>query len=84
MNFKRPVWLVLFVSIGCLALGYAGMMIATPDPKGGPDLQWFIEIGGLLLVVVGATGFVTSLVWWLIAGIVSSVRSHRQNHAERS
>jgi CDP-diglyceride synthetase len=83
-NFKRPVWLVLFFSIGCLVLGYAGMMLATPDPKGSPDLQWLTLAGGLLLMIVGATGFVTSMVWWFIAGIVAALRSRRQNHTEKS
>jgi hypothetical protein len=79
MNFKRPYWLMLFISIGVMVIGYAAWMLARPD-KAGPVLQWAIIDVGMLLMAVGVVGFVVALIWWLVAGIISSIRAHRPKH----
>jgi hypothetical protein len=80
MNFKRPYWLLLFISLGCLVLGFAGWMFATPDYKGVPDLQWLIVDVAILLMVFGAAAFVVSLIWMTVASILSSIHPHHPKH----
>jgi hypothetical protein len=80
MNFKRPYWLFLFISLGCLLVGFAGWMFAAPDYKGVPDLQWLIVDVAILLMVFGAAAFVVSLIWMTVASIISSVHSHHPKH----
>ena len=75
MSYKRPVWLLLYVSLGEMVLGYAAFMLSNPD-KAGPALPWLIIGFGELFMLVGAIGFIVAVIWWLIAGIISSVRSH--------
>jgi hypothetical protein len=80
MSFRRPYWLLLYSSLGCLALGFAVWMLVTPDFKGPPDLRLWFLAGGELLGLIGAIGFLGSLLWMIVAGISSGVRSPRPRH----
>ena len=79
MNFRRPCWLLLYISIVAMVAGYSACMLAKPE-KGGPALQWTIIKCGIVLMFIGAIGFGMALIWWLIAGIISSVRSRHPKH----
>ena len=76
MKFRRPYWLLLYISLGCLALGFADWMLVTPDFKGEPDLRWWIFGAAYLLVAVGIIGLVTSLLWMFFTGVRSSHAKH--------
>jgi hypothetical protein len=80
MNFKRPYWLLMFISLGCLVLGFADWMLVTPDFKGAPDWRLWVFIGGELVFLFGLIGFVTSLLWMMFAAIISGVRSPHPKH----
>jgi hypothetical protein len=80
MNFKRPYWLLLFISLGCLTLGFADWMLVTPDFMAEPDLRFWIFISGEFLGLFGAVGFVASLLWMIVAGIISGARSRHPFH----
>jgi hypothetical protein len=77
MSFKRPYWLLLYVSPGFLALCFADLMFVTPDFKGAPDLRLWIFIAGPFLGLFGAVGFLSSLLWMMVAGISSGIHSTR-------
>ena len=68
MNFRHPYWRLLFISFGCLVLGFAVWMIVTPDFKAEPD--WRLWVWGIayFLIPLGAIGFISSLIWMLGAG----------------
>ena len=69
MNFKRPYWLLMFISLGCLVLGYAGWMIfAPPDTKSEPDLRFWIFVAAYFVVAFGVVGFFSSLLWMFASG----------------
>jgi hypothetical protein len=77
MNFKRPYWVLFFISIGCVVSGYASMMLLYT-----PSSRWWmvVGIGSDLLMLIGAFGFVASLLWMIVAGIISAVYSHQPKH----
>jgi hypothetical protein len=78
MNFKRPYWLLLFISLGCLVLGYADWMLFAPaDTKSTPS--WMF-IAAYFLTPFGAIGFLSSLLWMIFEGIISGVRRHHPKH----
>jgi hypothetical protein len=80
MNFKRPYWLLMFISLGCLVLGFADWMLVTPDFKGAPDWRLWTFIVGEFVFLFGLIGFVASLVWMMFAAIISGVRSPHPKH----
>ncbi|HXC98552.1 MAG TPA: hypothetical protein VN048_04360 [Verrucomicrobiae bacterium] len=82
MNSKRSFRIALYVSLGFMALGCAGMALATPDLV--PDQQEWVIYAGKLPILLGAIGFVASLAWWFIAGRVTGIHSRQQNHAEKN
>jgi hypothetical protein len=75
MNLKRPYWLVMFISLGCLVLGFADWMLVTPDFKGEPDLRLWIFCASYFLAALGVIGFLSSLVWMLVSGVRSPMRT---------
>jgi len=76
MIFKRSYCLTSVITLGMFALGYACWMLPTSASYGnGPYKEWWFMVGGWLLMWAGAAGFVASLIWWVIAGIISCVRS---------
>jgi hypothetical protein len=77
MNFKRPCWLALYSTLGMLLLGYFGFLSTAAYWADKTAVGWWwILIGNIiyLLVILGALGFVASLIWCLVAAIAP--RSH--------
>jgi hypothetical protein len=75
MNFKRPYWLLLVISLALAVLGFMAFLFSNPDVKGSSGSLWAIFIAGCyFLILFGAVGFVASIIWWLID---SSPRSRR-------
>ena len=70
LNFKRPFWIVLFISLGLEVFGWVVGLLIAPllnDPHG------FICIPSVLLIIGGTfVGFVCSIrfLWCLIASII--------------
>jgi hypothetical protein len=83
MNFKRPCWLALFVSLGMMLVGYSAFygMFPYAHAEAGNAWQVLMENGLFLLMVVGAIGFVTSLIWWLLAAIEFRFHGSRRRSA---
>ena len=88
MNLKRPCLLVLFISAGVAALGYAGTQmvpvvmrhfhIACENYNGLGEMICFIA-----LMVVGLIFSLLSLLWCLgslIAAILRYVHKHQPEH----
>jgi len=74
MNFKRSYWLLLFISLGCLVLGYtAWMLFAPPDTFDTPS---WIFIAAYFLIPLGAIGFASSLLWIILEAIIFEIRRH--------
>jgi hypothetical protein len=83
MNFKRPCWLALFVSLGAMLAGYNVYFGMFPYGQGGQleavsTWQLLPETGSFLLMAVGIFGFVASLVWWFVAAIKLRLRGSRR------
>ena len=78
MNFKRPYWKWLFISLGCLVVGYIGWMLGPLNIKGGFTSEDYLRIAlstvGSGLIVFGAIGFLVSLLWMLFSGFDSDRR----------
>jgi len=78
MNFKRPYWKLLFISLGCLVVGYFGWMLGPLNLKGGFTSEDYLRIAlftvGAILIVFGAIGFIISLFWMLFSGFNSDKR----------
>ena len=74
MKFKRPYWLLLFISLGCLVLGFTAFMLGTPDVKSEEGLRFWTSIVGEILILLGAVGFVGSLLWMFFSGFDSDSR----------
>ena len=74
MNFKRPYWLMLLISIGIMGIGYAAFMLAQPD-KAGPVIQWLILAAGELLMLIGTISFLVSLIWCFVSD--AHLRKHQ-------
>jgi hypothetical protein len=80
MNFKRPCWLALFVSLGMMLVGYFafwGMMSYWGD-QNASTLHMLIGTALFLLMAIGAFGFAASLIWWFTAAVVLRFRSSHQ------
>ena len=69
MNLKRPYWLLMVVSLGCLMLGYSDWMLFAPhDTKSEPDVRFWIFTAAYFLAPFGVIGFFSSLLWMLVSG----------------
>jgi hypothetical protein len=69
MSFKRPYWLLMFISLGCLVAGYADWMILAPHTtKSEPDLWFWIFAASYFVTPFGVIGFFSSLLWMLVSG----------------
>jgi len=80
MNFKRPCWKALFITLGMMFLGYFGFLgTASYWADKAASGWWWILIGNIvvLLLVFGALGVLISLIWCLVEAIVS--RSHSEH-----
>ncbi|HVM50091.1 MAG TPA: hypothetical protein VMU04_18830 [Candidatus Acidoferrum sp.] len=71
MSFTRPYWFLMFISLGCLVLGFADWMLVTPDFKGEPDLRLWVFAASYVLAGFGVVGFISSLIWMLVSGVGS-------------
>ncbi|MGZ4964299.1 MAG: hypothetical protein ACXWIU_13660 [Limisphaerales bacterium] len=69
MNFKRPYWLLLFISLGLMAGGYILFMVALPD-KSSVHTQLFV-VGEFVAFVGGTLSFLSSLLWMLVSAVVN-------------
>jgi hypothetical protein len=76
MSFKRPYWVLMFISLGCLVLGFADWTLVTPNLKGEPDLRLWIFGASYFLAAFGLIGFLSSLVWMLVSGVRSPQAKH--------
>lgn len=80
MNIKRPLkhpyLVLLFISVVCLVLGYAGVVLPNPEPK-SMDVDTWICIVGFTMIVTGIITFVLVLLWMISVGIYSGL--HTQN-----
>ena len=68
MSFRRPYWLLMFISLACLVLGFTDWMIVTPDFKGEPDSRTWIFLASYFLAEIGIVGLISSLVWMFVSG----------------
>jgi len=83
MNFKRPCWLTLFISLALMPLGYGGAK-ATPavfhffhihyDKLGPQDL---IDLGFALMFMAGFYVAIISAIWCLFSVAFSILRSEK-------
>jgi hypothetical protein len=76
-NFKQPFWLALFISLGMIALGFAGAELALAlklDPKGLSCIPFllFMLLGAFCCEVSSAF-----CIWRLLAAILSYVHSRQ-------
>jgi hypothetical protein len=82
MNFRRPCWLILFISLALIALGEGGIIV-TPivfrflhidngKPPGPMDL---VELTFLLLMGVGWFVAAITAIWCLFSAVFSLLRS---------
>ena len=72
MNFKRPYWRLLFISLGCLVVGFTVWMLGKPDFKGSHSLFWILfYTGAELLILLGAVSLVASLIWMIVSEVHS-------------
>jgi len=58
----------MFISLTCLALGFADWMIVTPDFKAAADWRLWIFAAAYFLALFGVVGFISSLIWMLCSG----------------
>jgi hypothetical protein len=67
-------------------LGFCGLFgtVSYFNPKTGPDWGLYVVWGLAFLAIAGAVGFVASLIWWLVAAIISCIRSYQRRHAEKN
>jgi hypothetical protein len=75
MNFKRPCWIALFITLGMMLVGYIGFLTTKWNPKGAET--WWISltgIGSYFLMILGVFGSVVFLIWCLVEAIAS--RNH--------
>ncbi len=80
MDFRRPYWIFLFVSLGCLIVGYLLWMLMTPDFKGEPDFRLWLFLGAEILILTGLLGLIVSLFWIAFA---SPGSRNRKSHPSR-
>jgi hypothetical protein len=90
MNFRRPMWLTLFISVGMIGLGFAGKVAVNPlihlfhiENLGllylaGATILLLILTGGFLCLVAS-----TWCLWSMTAAILSCVRSCQSRKVEQ-
>lgn len=61
MTFKRPFWFLIFSTLGFLLLGFICWMIGNPDFKHPSALKNGFNTAGLVLMLFGNVGLITSL-----------------------
>jgi hypothetical protein len=85
MNFKRPCWLTLFISLGLILLGYVGSVATRPvfqlfhihyDKLGAQDL---VTVAFLFLELVGLVATTASFIWCLVSVVIF----FRSRHAKK-
>jgi hypothetical protein len=72
MKLKSPFWQASLITFGMMIAGYVGMMLCNGS-KDTPSM--FLGVFFVFLMVVGAFAFFASLLWWILAAVVSSIRS---------
>jgi uncharacterized membrane protein len=77
MNFKRPYWLALFITLGMMLVGFFSFI--TSQWSGMRETWWTVltGLGGYILMILGAFGVVVSLIWLVVAAIISSTHLRR-------
>jgi hypothetical protein len=70
MKLKSPYWQASLITFAVLLVGYIGMEICT---RIGTSM--YLPVLFLFLVVAAAFAFLASLLWWILAAVVSSIRS---------
>ena len=82
MNFKRPCWLALFVSLAMMLTGFFGYYDFFPfGPTDPVSIRLMrVEDGLFLLMVAGAFGFLASLTWWFMAAFKFKFRFGGLHH----
>jgi len=80
MTFKRPCWLLMFISLAFFWVGFASWMLGNPEVKDEQDFRFWFYAAGVLLILFGAIGFLASLLWMIFEVIISGVRSLHQKH----
>jgi hypothetical protein len=75
---KRPYLALLFISIVCLVLGFAGIVLPKPEPK-SVDIALLICVAGVATFVTGIITFVIALLWMTGVGLVSGFRAHNRD-----
>ena len=75
MNFKRPCWTALFITLGMAVLGFFGFRTTKWVGK-GPETWWetLTGAGSYFLMIFGAFGSVVFLIWCLVDALRS--RNH--------
>jgi hypothetical protein len=74
MKLRSPFWQVSLITFLVMISGYVGMMLCN-GTKDSPGM--FLGVLFVILMVVGAFSFAASLLWWLLAIIVSGIHSRR-------
>ena len=59
----------MFISLGCLVVGFADWMLVTPDFKAEPDFRFWIFVAAYFLVAFGVIGFISSVLWMIVSGV---------------
>jgi hypothetical protein len=80
MNFKRPCWLALYTTLGMMLLGFLGFLSTASYWADKAAVGWWwplIGVGIYLLVILGAAGFLVSLIWCLVGAVRSRSCSER-------
>jgi len=77
MKFKRPCWLALFITLGMMLVGYCSFI--TSEWSGKKETLWTVltGLGGYILMLLGAFGVVVSLIWLVVAAIISGAHLRR-------
>jgi hypothetical protein len=61
MKFKPPFRFLIFASLGCLVLGFAGWMLGNPDFEHKSELKNWCNMAGLVLILLGDIGLAAGL-----------------------
>ena len=83
LNFKRPFWLVLFISIGMIALGFAGVAVINTCFFDYGDRFLLIGLPFFLLILAGVFLCIVSSIrclWYLIPAIVSYLKAKQNDN----
>ena len=70
MKLKSPYWQASLITFAVVILGYVGMEICTRIRT-----SMYFPVLFMFLMVAAAFAFLASLLWWILAAVVSSIRS---------